>query len=428
MATPSTLRNLLLGGVLGLVVGTSCDLGSVNPGDVAGAAAGCPDVASIDAIAKIDFVKEFSLDAKAAGQIKGGLEAAAEIQGFAAKIDGELAAACGGLATDLGKPGDYKKGPDACKAAISAMADIRGKLGGNAKIALDVIPPHCSTSIDAMAECLGKCDATVSGGKVDVKCEPGKLSGSCDAQCKGSCSMDVAAKCEGTCKGSCEASFSGKCGGECNGKCDGKTSKGGHCAGKCEGSCSASADGKCGGNCSGSCEMHGGAKCSGTCHGECSVEMKAPKCDGNIEPPKVSAECQARCTTELAAKVECTPAKIGVRIDGGADAQAVAKFKGAMEKHLPAIFKIAIGLKDQAVAVAGNVKGVVEAGQSVVASLKGNPQVGARLTACVAAPFKGALDAAASLKANVDVSVEVHASASASASASGSASGKAGGG
>ncbi len=413
-----TVRALLLGAGLGLAVSTSCDLSTVAPTDVTNAVAGCPDVSSVEAIAKVDWVKEFSLDAKVGAQIKGGLEAAAELKGFAGKLDGEIAGACGGLATDLGKPGDYKTGPDACKAAMAAMGEIRGKLGGGAKIALAIQPPHCSTSIDAMADCLAKCDTTVQGGKVDVKCEPGKLSGTCDAQCKGSCDLQASAKCTGTCKGSCDASFSGKCGGECNGKCNGKAHKGGVCNGKCEGKCAAQAEGSCGGSCSGSCKMDAGGSCSGTCHGECSVEMKAPKCDGSFEPPKVSAECQARCTTELSAKIECTPAKVGVTIEGGADAAAVAQYKAALEKHLPAVLKIAIGMKDQAVSVAGNVKAVVEGAQKVVVSLKSDPKIGARLTACVVAPFKAAIDAAASIQANVSISVEVKASAEAHAGGS----------
>ncbi|MBX7084345.1 MAG: hypothetical protein K1X88_34385 [Nannocystaceae bacterium] len=419
----TTLRTLLLGSAVGLLVGSSCDLSTVTPTDVTKAVAGCPDVSSVAAIASVDWAKEFSLDAKMGAQIKGGLEAAVELKGFAAKLDADLAAACGGLATDLGKPGDYKKGPDACKAAIAAMGEIRGKLGGGVKIALDIRPPHCSTSIDAMADCLAKCDATVQGGKVDVKCEPGKLSGTCDAQCKGSCELHAAAKCEGTCQGSCDASFSGKCGGECSGKCNGKAHKGGVCHGKCEGKCAAHAEGSCGGSCSGSCKMDAGASCSGTCHGECSVEMKAPKCDGKFEPPKVSAECQARCTTEVSAKIECTPAHVGVRVDGGVDAKAVAQYKAALEKHLPAVLKIAVGMKDQAMSVAGNVKAVVEGAEKVVVSLKSDPKIGARLTACVAAPFKAAFDAAASVQANISVSVEVKASAEAhgSASAGGSA-------
>ena len=82
------------------------------------------------------------------------------------------------------------------------------------------------------------------------------------------------------------------------------------------------------------------------------------------------------------------------------------------------MLKIAIGMKDQAVSVAGNVKAVVEGAQKVVVSLKSDPKIGARLTACVAAPFKAAIDAAASIQANVSISVEVKASAEAHAGGS----------
>lgn len=424
MSNHSTLRFLVLGAFCGLFVGTSCDLASAVPGDLAKAAGGCPDVSSLEAIASIDFAKEFGLEVKVGAQIKGGLEAAAQLKGFAGKLDADLAAACGGLATDLGKPGEYTKGPEACKAAIAAMGEIRGKLGGSAKITLHIEPPRCSASLDAMAQCVGSCDASVDPGSLEVKCEPGKLSGSCEAECSGTCSMDVAAKCEGTCKGSCDAKFSGTCGGACNGKCNGKTSKGATCNGKCEGKCSAQAEGSCGGSCSGSCALKAAATCSGTCSGDCSVKMKAPQCDGKIEPPKASAECNAKCDADMSAKLECTPAKVSLHIEGGADATLVAQYKGALEKHLPMVLKIAIGMKDQAIGVAGNVKAVIGGVQKTVVSLKSNPQVGARLTACVTAPFKAAIDAAASITANVDVSIEVKASAS--ASASGSAGGSAG--
>ena len=54
--------------------------------------------------------------------------------------------------------------------------------------------------------------------------------------------------------------------------------------------------------------------------------------------------------------------------------------------------------------------------EATIKSLKSAPEVGARLGACVAMPFKAAFDAAASIKANVDVSVQVQASVSGSAS------------
>ena len=232
----TSLLSILAGAFLGLVVGTSCDTASTTvPGDLAQAAAGCPDTSSIAAAAQADWTSTFGIDAKTGGQIKAGVEAALELDAFAGKLDADLKAACGGLAKDLGKGGDFGNGQDACKAAISAMGEAKAKIGGGVKFALAMKPPHCTASMDAYADCVGKCDVNVKPGSAEIKCEPGKLAGTCDAQCKGTCELKGAAKCEGTCNGSCDANFSGKCGGECNGKCNGKTQSGGSCAGKCEG-------------------------------------------------------------------------------------------------------------------------------------------------------------------------------------------------
>lgn len=401
----------------------SCDQVPIDPGSVASAAAGCPDVSSVKAIAEFDWAGGFGLDAKAAGKISGGLQAAVQLKAFAAKLDADLVAACGGLAGDLGKGGDFNNGEEACKAAMSAMADVKAELGAGVKISLSVEPPRCSASMDAMAQCAAECDAELEPGSVEVECEAGKLSGSCEAECSGRCDLSAAATCEGTCSGSCSAKFEGTCGGTCKGKCDGKKMKGGGtCEGTCKGKCDAAAEGSCGGECSGSCELSAAAKCEGTCTGECSVEMKAPKCEGKVTPPKASAECNASCDAKVQAEVECTPAKVALVIDGAASADAAAKLKGAVEANLPAVLKIAIGMKDEALGVARSVGDVVAGVQTTIKALKSDASVGARLTACVAAPFKAAIDAAASVKANVNVSVEVQASASASGSAGGSAS------
>ena len=385
---------------------------------MANAAGSCPDVTSVSAIAKVDWAKEFGIDAAVGAKLKSGVMAAVSLDGFAAKLDADLVAACGGLAKDLGAGGDFENGKAACDAAMKAMVDIKGKIGGNLKVTLDVQPPHCAASMDAMAECAAECDASVEPGSVQVECEAGKLSGSCEAECSGTCEMSAAASCEGTCSGSCSAKFKGTCGGECTGRCDGKKVDGAACEGTCKGSCSAAAEGSCGGDCSGSCEMSAAASCEGTCRGDCSVEMKAPKCDGEMTPPKVSAECEANCDAQVQAQVECTPPRIAVRLEGGANAEAVAQYKAALENNLPAVLNIAIGMKDQALSVAADAKAVVDGVQATVKQLKASPAVGARVTACVAAPFKAAFDAAASVKANVNVSVEVKASASASAGGS----------
>ncbi|MCA9710492.1 MAG: hypothetical protein KDK70_31920 [Myxococcales bacterium] len=422
---PTFLSKAALGAILvGLPLAlsaSSCDVQTVTPGDAVNAAAGCPDVSSVDAIMKVDWAAEFGIDAAVGGSLKAGVGAAVRIKGFAAMLDAKLVTACGGLAKDLGKPGTFASGKEACDAAMSAMAEVKAKLGASAKLTLAVQPPSCHASLDAMADCVAECDASVEPGSVTVQCEKGKLSGTCEAECSGRCDLSAAAQCKGTCEGSCSAKFSGTCGGSCNGKCDGKAMKGGSCAGKCEGSCSALAEGTCGGQCEGSCHLAAAAKCEGTCTGECSVEMKAPTCEGDIEPPKASAECNAGCETQVQAEVKCEPAQVALMIEGGADAQAVATLTTAVRNNLPAVLEIAVGMKDQALGVAADVKAVVGGVQATIKALKASPSVGARITACVAAPFAAALEAAASIQANVSVSVNVQASVTASGSASGSA-------
>jgi len=381
-----------------------------------GAPGNCPDMASVDAVANFDWQKEYKLEASSASKLKGGLSAAINLRGLAMQIDGDLKSACGNIVHDLGGSGDFADGKAACDAAIKVMGETRAKLGAGAKATLVTQPPHCSASMDAYADCAGHCDASVQGGKAEVKCEGGELSGSCDAKCEGKCELAAAATCEGSCEGSCDAHFTGTCQGTCNGKCDGKDTKG-SCAGKCEGSCDAAGKGECKGKCGGTCQIKGSAKCEGQCTGKCSVTMKEPHCTGHVTPPKVSAECKASCDAKVSGKLECTPAKVVLKVEGAANAEVTAKYKAAIEKNLPAVLRIAIGMKDRADAVAGNVQAVVESAQATIhASAAGSPTTAAALSACVANPFKGAMDAAAHIRASVNVSVEVKASASASAS------------
>ncbi len=383
----------------------------------------CPNFASADAVAKVDFENEFKLKADAAHKLKAGIGAAVELKAFADRIDADLKVGCGGLAKDLGNHESFEDGQAACHAAIRAMNDARAKMGASARVVLEASPPHCAASMNAMADCAAQCDANVKPGSAKVECEPGKLSGSCGGECSGSCDMSAAGTCDGTCEGSCEASFKGSCGGQCVGKCDGKDSKG-TCSGTCEGRCESHAKGQCKGKCGGGCELRAKAQCNGTCTGSCSVAMKAPKCTGEVTPPKMSAECKAHCDAKVEAKMECKPANVVVRIKGAADAKAANTYRLALEKNLPIVLKIAIGMGQRAEKAAANVHAVVEGLQGSVEAIgksSGDAVAGARLVGCVTAPFKGAIDAAANVRANVKVSVDVKASASASGSAGGKA-------
>lgn len=421
-------------GVLVPVLSGGCG-GAGGLGGLAGAVPGvggkCPDLSKPESILAFDFAGNFKISADAGAKLKAATAAAVELKGFSDQIDADLKAGCGGIAKDLGAPGDFKDGKSACDAAIKAIGDAKAKVGASAKIAVVIKPPKCQADLNAYADCAGKCDVSATGGKAKVECEPGKLSGKCDATCEGSCDVQAGAKCDGTCSGSCDAEIKGTCSGKCNGKCDGKDSKGAACSGTCEGKCEGgTVHGECKGKCGGECKLKASAKCEGTCTGKCSAEFKEPKCTGEITPPKVSADCKAHCDANVSAKMECTPAQVGITATGAADAKAFEQLKAALEKNLPLVLKVSIGMGDRAAKMAGNAKAVIEGTVSSMTEIAGTGGGNAaltagQLTACLGDTFRGAIAAAGSLQANVSVSVNVSASASGSAGGSAGAGGKA---
>jgi hypothetical protein len=382
-------------------------------------AGGCPDITTVDPIAKIDFSDEFALDAKVAAQVKAGVIAAASLKDLAASIDADLKTGCAGLAKDLGAVGEYKTGTEACQAAGKAMADSKAKLGANVSVALDLKEPVCSISLGVLADCAGKCDASVKDGKAEVKCEGGDVSGKCDADCSGKCEMSAPASCTGTCDGSCDADFTGSCSGVCEGKCDGKkAAKGSTCSGKCQGKCDSKGTGDCSGKCGGTCELSASAKCEGTCTGKCSVEFKEPVCSGTVVPPKMSADCKASCDANASANLSCTPAIVSVKITGSKDVELATKYKAALEANLPRIYKVAIGIVPKLGDVLSNAKTTIEGGIAAgKAAASGRATAAAHIGQCLLTPFEGAITAIADVQASAKISVDVEASASASGSA-----------
>jgi hypothetical protein len=126
----------------------------------------------------------------------------------------------------------------------------------------------------------------------------------------------------------------------------------------------------------------------------------------------MSAECKAKCDAGVQAKAECTPPRLVIRIVGDVDAKVSGPIVASLEKDLPKIFMIAKGMAKNAGELAGSMKAVIEGVQASVQAA-GDPMAVGKLTACVGAPFTGALDAVGKVQANVSVSVSVSASASA---------------
>jgi len=383
-------------------------------GDLADAAGGCDEMKT-GSFADL----KFSGGAQVEGRIKGFLEAAFTLDKVVTEMEASLMASCGQLGKDLGMGEEELKaeaggGKGAEKICGAVAAKVSGMMKANAeaKLTVEIDPPTCYVPIDFMTKCLGDCGSPIQGGKLEASCKGGEISGSCEAECKGKCTVEAGAECSGTCKascsGKCDAGFKGTCGGKCEGKCDGKDTKG-ECKGQCDGKCDAKAEGSCTGSCdgkcSGSCEMKAAAKCSGSCSGGCSAEVKAPKCSGDFEPPSVDPSCQLQCTAKGAAEFSCDAPNVRVVAKGKASADAL-KLIAALQTSLPAIVKIQLGTGKKLVAT---VAGVVKAGAEVKdVALK----AGGKAIACLAVAVEASVSASASIDVNVSASASVGGSAS----------------
>jgi hypothetical protein len=311
----------------------------------------CPDLASPEKVYAFAWDKSFQVEPALAAKLKGLTGAAAETRALAAEIEGELKAACIGMATLLGAKGPFASADVTCQAAVDALRATRAKLGPAAKINVNVHRPVCPAPFDAMAECAQACGG---GDKPEVTCEGGQITGRCADKCDGECALKAAAKCEGSCEGRCDAGFSGTCTGTCKGKCNGAALKAGTCTGKCEGTCEGFGRGTCNGTCQGGCEGKTNA-CQGLCLGKCSSALQDRQCTtGLAKVASLGPECAAYCGTRDVRKSVCTPAVVNITVKGAKDSAAGTQYEQVIERSLPAILRVEQRLKSRMETLARN--------------------------------------------------------------------------
>lgn len=396
-------------------------------------------------------------------------EAAATLGTVSASIQADVFTACNNIAVSMGETAIVPAASgaptdDEVKSACNLVkAGLSAEIEAGATVNVVFEPPVCTINAQASVDCSARCDvnAACTPGQLEVMCEGGELSVSCEgtcegelscevsasaecgATCEGSCSGGCTGSCEGTamCEGSCEGSCTGTamCEGKCEGTCEGDCSVAlnqdgscdGDCMGTCEGSCSAAVDcmGECKGTCSASLDCQGScdATCEGSCEGSCKVEAEAdcngevrcegscmgtataPKCTGNVMPPSctIDADCQAGCETQASLEAECTEPSVTVTVEASASADIDAVIT-ALEDNLPLLLSITAKgeLLGQAAA------DTVDAFGELVTSAGTIPACVAEFGASVAA------SAQASVEASVSVSVSIEASASVSGCAS----------
>ena len=242
------------------------------------------------------------------------IQAAADFSGAASSIVNDVSSACEQLALDLGAATPEPLATDPAKRAEAwcALAEAQLKSQVNGKATFNYQPPSCTVSVKAQADCEAHCNVTAECkaklGDIKTRCEPGAISGRCDAQCTGKCegSANLAVTCDGVCHGTCE------------GNCDAKPSSGmcgGACSGKCRGTCDV--------------QQMAMATCEGECTGGCTGELKAPTCKTELKPPeatcKADADCSASCQASASARAECSPPAL--EVESSISPQVIASLK-----------------------------------------------------------------------------------------------------
>ncbi|MEI9939331.1 MAG: hypothetical protein WDO69_19085 [Pseudomonadota bacterium] len=356
---------------------------------------------------------DFGVDAEIKGTFSAFAAASSDLSAVGTGAMSDVTAACRNIALDLGADQPDAGEVETAKGALDtwcglAKAQINATFTGSAAIAANVravfVPPQCSASLTAQANCQASCDASVM---CDVKLNPPKCTGGtltveCGGSCTASGSADVACtgSCTGKCSGSCKASGGVKV--DCKGTCDGTCTAGaaggateagtgiqadGKCNGQCEGTCTLDADApKI--ECTGVCDGHCDAACKGTadlkvkCDGTCSVDATPLKCEGGKLEGGCSGDvnCQGSCNASASAKAECTPPSVSVVADAKAGISADAQIQlqtalASLEVNLP---RILVVLQARGTDFAANVTAAVQAGVKIT----GSGHLGAKGAVC----------------------------------------------
>lgn len=190
------------------------------------------------------------------------------------------------------------------------------------------------------------------------------------AKCEGKASADVGATCSGTCRGTCE----------------------GTCTGRAK---------------AGTAGSSGGGQCNGQCKGTCKGQ-----CEGHADV-KASGQCKAKAQVHASADMECSEPEFKVALNAKAvvDKSKAEMVVKALQSGLPKLLSVKARIAPLQAAV-----------KTTVATAADLKDMGPKFinsfgdqAMCVSGQLAAAVNAAASIKANVSVSVEVSASASATA-------------
>lgn len=307
---------------------------------------------------------EYTARAEVNAQIGAFVAASAGLSQAARDAEVAAAAACRAMGRDLGIPARRMRaesdGPGAeVHAACTAVgAEIRAILDEGVAVRVNATAPKCRASADARARCEGSCDVELTPAQIVARCEPGKLSGQCQGTCRG--------RCEGTCEGACQ----GRCAAE---------GPGGQCDGRCRGTCM--------------------GECNGVCHASCSGEWKAPRCEADIQAPRVAGSCDASCEAYAKLEATCSPGRVDVQTS--ANTERVVALVATLRQNLPPLIRAQVAIGKRLI---GNARTLVEVGADLPDVMA---EAGGRAMTCVGAAADAAATATATFNVTVQASAQV---------------------
>jgi hypothetical protein len=274
-----------------------------------------------------DAVGKLSID----GDTKAFVTASANLVAIAKSAETDVYGACKNICGDLKiadtwtameKNGDVDDA--VTEACHQASLKISGTLTADAGCNLVISGGHCTVDTTVQAMCESSCSANAMCTPPDVttSCTPGEITGGCSGTCMAN------ATCEGSVDA--QAECTGKCMADCTGMCDSTPCQGTFCKGQCQG--------KCTGDCKLMADATASCGANVNCKGGCSVAYTAPKCETKTTPPscKVSTTCQASCTSTVESKSVCTKPSVSLECSAmvSADVQAVIT---TVKANLPSI-------------------------------------------------------------------------------------------
>jgi hypothetical protein len=131
------------------------------------------------------------------------------------------------------------------------------------------------------------------------------------------------------------------------------------------------------------------------------------QCESVPKTAGADAACVASCDADLSSVASCSDARVTVTIDHTHHVARAKHLAIALERYLPAILRVSVGMKARATAAARSAQAALSASDDLMSSADSRGEAGAALSSCASGPLRTGLAAIGSVNVSVRVAIEV---------------------